>query len=231
VNTLTRPTDKVPLSGRYRAKRNAGLRDFITSIHPGNSRPFRILDLGGTPGYWLSIGADFLESANLQVTCVNRQASELSARRENARINREVGDACALSYADRSFDFIHSNSVIEHVGSFRQMIAFAGEVRRLAPSYYVQTPYVWFPIDPHFYRVPLFHWAPLPLQARLLKAFPMDRKEIGQDLPTLMGRVESRSMLDVKQFRFLFPDAEHSYERAFGLPKSLIAQRRGFGGS
>ena len=37
------------------------------------------------------------------------------------------------------------------------MRAFAAETKRLADNYYIQTPYFWFPIDPHYYRIPLFH--------------------------------------------------------------------------
>ena len=48
-------------------------------------------------------------------------------------------------------------------------------------------------------------------------------KSLGQ----AMSNVQSCRLLDGLQFRSLFPDADVSYERVAGLPKSLIAQRRG----
>src|SRR3546814_10323990 len=67
----------------------------------------------------------------------------------------------------RSFDIAHSNSVIEHVITWDNMKNFARETRRVAAWHYVQTPYFWFPVDPHFYKLPFYHWLPRPLRAKL----------------------------------------------------------------
>src|SRR3546814_2616362 len=73
----------------------------------------------------------------------------------------------------RSFDIAHSNSVIEHVITWDNMKNFARETRRVAAWHYVQTPYFWFPVDPHFYKLPFYHWLPRPLRAKLLMRLPL----------------------------------------------------------
>ena len=71
-----------------------------------------------------------------------------AASRHNLRYIE--GDGCNVEgIADQSFDFVFSNSVIEHVGGPERRRAFANEIRRIGRSYWVQTPSIWFPIEAH----------------------------------------------------------------------------------
>ena len=74
-------------------------------------------------------------------TALTSIPGELDPRLGTDRVSLIVGNACAMELAENSYDFVHSNSVIEHVGRFADMTEFAKEVRRLTPAYYVQTPY------------------------------------------------------------------------------------------
>lgn len=215
------------LSYRFRIRRDRLLREVILAERRSVEGVFRILDLGGTADYWRRVGFDFLEANDIDITCVNHIATEFGvSARESSRFRCIVGDACAMTgHADRSFDFVHSNSVIEHVGRWPQMRAFANEVRRLAPAYYVQTPYFWFPVDPHFYRVPLFHWMPESWRLKLLRRFKVGWSRPIDDIDRAMSLVMSSILIDASQFRSLFPDAPVRFERFIGLPKSLIAIR------
>lgn len=215
------------LSNKFRSHRDRQLKNAILERRSDVSGIFNIIDLGGTYQYWERVGFDFLESANINVTCVNHIRSQLSASEsENARITFVVADARNLNlYEDNRFDFVHSNSVIEHVGHWNDMRAFAKEVRRLASAYYIQTPYFWFPIDPHFYRVPFYHWMPESLRLKIIRRMKVGWTPAIPDLDEAMGVVESAVILDASQFRSLFPDAEISFERFALLPKSLIAIR------
>jgi hypothetical protein len=63
-----------------------------------------------------------------------------------------------LPFDDGEFDIAYANSVIEHISPERRP-AFAREVRRVARGWYVQTPAVSFPIEPHS-LLPAAHWLP-----------------------------------------------------------------------
>jgi SAM-dependent methyltransferase len=69
-----------------------------------------------------------------------------------------------LPFDDNDFDIAYSNSVIEHIAPERRAV-FARELRRVARGWYVQTPALGFPIEPHS-LLPGAHW--LPLAARRL---------------------------------------------------------------
>jgi SAM-dependent methyltransferase len=71
--------------------------------------------------------------------------------------------AAALPFADDEFDLVYSSSVIEHVAPARRE-AFASEVRRVGRGWFVQTPALSFPIEPHA-LLPFAHWLP-PLLRR-----------------------------------------------------------------
>ena len=69
------------------------------------------------------------------------------------------GDACALPFADGSFDVVHSNAVIEHVGGRARQEAFVREALRVGRHVFLTTPNRWFPVEVHT-RLPLVHWLP-----------------------------------------------------------------------
>jgi len=106
------------------------------------------------------------------------------------------------------------------------MKSFAAETRRVGRNYYVQTPYFWFPFDPHYYRMPMFHWFPRPVRARLLNSLPLATIGRIEGVDLAFDVVDRARLLDGRQFRFLFPDAKVSFERFGGLAKSMVAIRR-----
>jgi SAM-dependent methyltransferase len=74
-----------------------------------------------------------------------------------------VADATRrLPFADGEFDLAYCNSVIEHIRP-EQRPAFASEVRRVARGWYVQTPAMSFPVEPHS-LLPGAHWLPRRLR-------------------------------------------------------------------
>lgn len=223
IYALQDAADPNSLSSRFRRARARRVQTLIEAAHAERGEA-RIIDLGGEPDYWLRVfDRELLEGCKVRITLVNPQRFEV----DDPLFDPVVGDACRLSgHADLSFDIVHSNSVIEHVGDWGRMEAFATEVRRLAPRYYVQTPYFWFPIEPHF-SSPFFHWRSEQARARLLMKRRHGFAARARDLGQAMRDVQHARLLDKQQFRFLFPDAEHIDEKAAGLTKSLIAVRSG----
>jgi hypothetical protein len=218
------------LSGSFRSRRAGQLRNLIDSLAQSGTR-LRILDIGGRIEYWDQIGRAFLHQRNVTITVLNLLDTELDVMETDPIFERAIGDGCDLNFDDGEFDLAHSNSVIEHVVTWRNMKALAAETRRVAKSYYVQTPYFWFPIDPHFYAFPMFHWLPRPIRARLLDILPLATAGRIRGVDKSFETVEECQLLDGRQFRFLFPDAHHHFERFWGLPKSMIAIRLGESGT
>ena len=54
--------------------------------------------------------------------------------------NFEIGDGCNLEKFKRnSFDIVHSNSVIEHVGNWDRIKNFSNEIKRVGKNYFLTT--------------------------------------------------------------------------------------------
>lgn len=221
IDAIQGRTNPNSLANRFRRARSRKVMAAIARASRGGR--CRVLDLGGEPDYWALFDRAELAAAGVHVTVVNPEPQAISA---DPLFTFVEGDACDLSgFADAAFDFVHSNSVIEHVGDWARMEAFAREVRRLAPAYYVQTPYQWFPIEPHF-SSPFFHWRSESWRARrLMKKTHGFMEARPADMGEAMRAVQSARLLDKSQFRHLFADASHDDERVGPLTKSLIAIR------
>jgi hypothetical protein len=209
------------IGSRFRAKRARRFLDLVSAAQ-GKAR-IRILDIGGTRTYWKIIPRQVLEQGNLSITLVNLPGQ---ARNEDDSIFRFVdGDGCDLSmFENDSFDIVHSNSVLEHVGDWSRMKAFAREVRRLAPRYFVQTPNFWFPIEPHF-MFPGFQWLPEPARVRLLMRRGFGHFPRAKSVDDAVAAVQSARLVNRNMLASLFHDAKIITERVALLPKSLMAIR------
>lgn len=224
---MKRPSvnDRTSRASRFRLRRFALIEGLLRPMLAKRDR-LRVLDVGGRRDYW-----DLLDpgiAARLSITILNNQPIELESHirpEDPIEIDYALGDACDMpQYADAAFDLVHSNSVIEHVGSLQNMARMADEIRRTARAYYVQTPYLWFPIEPH-YGVPFFHWLPAPTRARMGW-----KRKIGyrSRMPTYrasLALADHTELVDQTLMRELFPDAELVKERVALLVKSLIVTR------
>jgi hypothetical protein len=174
----------------------------------------RIIDIGGSPYNWTLI------PEKPSVTMINIEGDPW----EKGRFRMEIGDGRALRFKDASFDIAYSNSVIEHVGSWENQRRFAEEVRRIAPRYYVQTPYRWFFVEPHLIT-PFVHFLPKAIQRRLLRNFTIHGLITRPDRDFIDRFVAETRLLTVTEMKRLFPDAIILRERFLWMTKSIIALR------
>jgi hypothetical protein len=212
------------IASRFRAKRMMRFLRLAAAISRA-TRPVQVLDIGGTRDYWRMVPDRELAAIGLNITLVNLPGGTLGT--DDAVFRYLEGDGCDLGmFPDGAFDLVHSNSVIEHVGDWSRMTAFAKEVRRLAPAYYVQTPNFWFPMEPHYMR-PFVHWIPEQARARLLTATTVGQYPRAISMDEAMQFVQGNRLLTRPMLASLFPDAQIITERFALLPKSLTAVRTG----
>jgi len=174
----------------------------------GINEETRILDVGGSSFLW-----DLAHSMGLpepRVTILNMAGK--------ADI---LADATALPFADGSFDLAFSNSVIEHLFCFEKQVKMAAEIRRVGKSFWVQTPDVRFPVEPH-YMAPFIHW--MPRGARHFLGRWMTPRG-WMDSVGCSVLPQEVALLSPSAVRRLFPDAVLVVERFAFLPKSIIAVR------
>jgi SAM-dependent methyltransferase len=131
-----------PLAARARARRHE--RFFaLARVQPGT----RVLDVGCG-----ALGLRALEP-DLDITGV-----DLVERPDYPGPFVRADATLRLPFASGEFDLVYCSSVIEHVPPARRA-AFAAEVRRVGRGWFVQTPALSFPIEPHS-LLPGAHWLP-----------------------------------------------------------------------
>ncbi|MGY6501044.1 MAG: class I SAM-dependent methyltransferase [Acidimicrobiales bacterium] len=178
----------------------------------------RVVDLGGTASSWL---ASPLRPRH--VTLLNRVPSP--ERELPTWVDHVVGDACDLSpeMEARRFDLVYSNSVIEHVGGHDRRIAFARSVEVLAPAHWVQTPYRYFPVEPHW-LFPGFQFLPVSVRTDIAMRWPLYKWRTS-DRAHALREVQEIELLSKTEFAAYFPHSMIVPERFMGLTKSFIAVR------
>jgi hypothetical protein len=90
--------------------------------------------------------------------------------------------------------------------------------------YILQTPYFWFPIEPHA-RTPLLHWIPESWAYRIVMARKCGFWSKAETIDQAMRTVQSAKMLDGRQLAVLFPDGKIEREKFLGVTKALMAIR------
>lgn len=214
-------------SRRARRKRAVFFREKL-SLNEQTS----ILDIGSETGdnINLVLSGTKINSQNVCIADIDANLIEQGAVNFGFK-TLLLDESGKIPLADKSYDVVYCSSVIEHVTlakdevwqvtsekdfqkkAFENQKKFAAEIKRVGKSYFVQTPARSFPIESHTW-MPLFSFLPRSL---LLKAMRVTNRYWIKSAPP------DFNLLDAKQMKELFPEAEIVYEKKFGLVKSIMA--------
>lgn len=202
---------------KFREKRFGFLKPKLLKLQQQKGN-INILDIGGDIRYWKNVGWD---NPNVKIHLLNLYENEISKEDSNAFCSIK-GNALDLPFTKGQIDLVFSNSVIEHVGSYENQQKFADEVIKLSDKYIIQTPSLWFPLEPHS-LIPLFQFIPHSIRALLIMTFNINYFPKAKTYKEALVVSNSTLMFTKKRFQQLFPDAEIQVESYFGIPKSYTA--------
>lgn len=133
-----------------------------------------------------------------------------------------VGDACSPPdwLLGESFDLVYSNSLIEHVGGHQRCLALAEVVHAAAPHHWVQTPYRYFPVEPHW-LCPGLQYLPVAARARVASSWPLGFMSSTE--ATSVEDVLAVSLLSITEMKHYFPRSEVIRDTWLGATKSIVA--------
>jgi hypothetical protein len=175
----------------------------------------RVLDLGGDIRNWADVPAPPRE-----LVLLNLYEQDVP---EGWRAI--VGDACDPPEELRRdrFDLVYSNSVFEHVGGHVRREGFASAVKRLGTHHWIQTPYRYFPVEPHW-LFPGFQFLPVGARATITQRWPLGHQGV-RDRHAAVSTTLEVHLISRTEMQHYFPDSEIWSERVLGLTKSLTAIR------
>ena len=194
------------LAAYFRQRRFRGFDRFFSGVDS-------IIDFGGTPDIWLSLGRRNIVLLNLDEQQVP------------AGFVATKGDARKTSFPDRSFALAFSNSTIEHVGTWEDQQAFASELRRVGKRVYCQTPARGFFFEPHYFT-PFVAWFGFLIRrywfVRHCTYYGIRWKPSPEQVRDFQSHLR---LLNHSEMQQLFPDCSISRERFLGMTKAYIAIR------
>lgn len=211
-----RNTGGLPLASRVSlAARRKMFRLFMDSFRPDSQTS--ILDVGVTSDTSFA-ESNFFEQMYPypeRIVCVGTEnATHLTTLYPGLRY-AQVRPGERLPFADREFDIVFSNAVVEHVGDQAGQRAFVRELCRVSAGFFITTPNRWFPVE-HHTGLPLVHFLPSSVFRSLIRRTRF----------AYWSSEAHLNLLGTAQFLDLFPsDARPTIHRIrlAGLTSNLVA--------
>ncbi|MDC8002350.1 class I SAM-dependent methyltransferase [Aequorivita todarodis] len=214
INDLANYNNQKSLANKFRNKRFHFFESQLIKLD--NGKIITILDVGGTESFWVNRG--YHEKPNVKITLLNLTKFET----HYPNMISVKGNACDLSeYKEDEFDLVFSNSVIEHLYNNENQKLMAQEVQRVGKNHYIQTPYKYFFVEPH-YLLPYFQFLPKKAKIFILSKTKLSR---GTKISTEEAKDQAEQIVLVskKRMKQLFPGSKIYKEKFLGMTKSLTA--------
>lgn len=209
VSKIVDPDHPYSLTHRIRQKRTEEFKRTFPDL-----ADMRVLDLGGTAVSWRVNG---LRARSVTIVNLDEVGDPQEDWLEYVR-----GDACAGGFG--KFDLVFSNSLMEHLGGHTRRRQFADVVRESAPSWWIQTPYRYFPIEPHWV-FPGFQFMPFRTRVFISQHWSMLHMPAEKDRTSAEELVASVELISASEMRSYFPNSQIWFERIAGVPKSIVSLR------
>lgn len=201
---------KNSLGNRFREKRFS----FFSKKFKNLNKPITLLDIGGKINFWENRKLAGNNDYKITILNIEKEKSNYS------NINCQIGDATNLNnFKNKSFDIVHSNSVIEHLYNFKNQKKMASEVIRVGKKYIIQTPNKFFFIEPH-YLLPFFQFFPKKLKYQILTKTKLSRLK-KWDKHFAKQYIDEIRLMTLNEIKSLFPNCKVHYEKFLGMNKSF----------
>ncbi len=165
-----------------------------------------VIDIGTTPSLEEEQNI-FLEKTknNTNITCLSNQDCQILFKKYKNIKKIIIGDGRNTKIENNSFDIVHSNATIEHVGSLDNQLSFVKEMLRISKEVvFIQTPNRYYPLDFHTI-LPFIHWLPKNIHRNILKFLKLDfySKEENLNLLSLNDLKNICKILNIKNYKII----------------------------
>jgi hypothetical protein len=165
-----------------------------------------IIDIGTTPSLYKDQNIILHRIKNNKNVCI---LSNLDCKMILKKFTNIVKfyhqDARNINIPKNSFDIVHSNATIEHVGSYKNQLNFVKECLRISKKYvFITTPNRLFPLDFHTI-MPLIHWLPKNIHRKILKIIGLNFYSLEKNLNLLeeIDLINICKKLNIKNYQII----------------------------
>jgi len=199
---------KIPFLDKFLLKILIRYREFFFKVFEDNivyTKNDKVLDIG-TTGSTTDQNNIFVKKFKYKnnLTCISDQNLD-NLKSIYPEVMFIKSDGRHTNFGNNSFDVVHSNATIEHVGTSKDQINFLKECIRVSKKYvFLQTPNKFFPIEFHT-KIPLLHFLPSYCYRKILKVIGMNFYSDIRNLNLLSQRdlLKFLKILNVNDFKII----------------------------